>query len=285
MRKYFITPNFAIAINAKVGCSSVARSVISAFYPEIEQRLQNAYFPVGRNPDNMQWQSQVPKTDEPSSPTVLLVRDPVERFRSACAQVGVSVEDALASLETGDPISTHSPVARSLVDNVHFFLQSDYLHPEGTRCYLFPDHLEAFANDCGLGYPLPTINEAADKPVLTDLQTERVREYYSDDLELFNRIAVPGQVELPVPPETIPAPAPTFTDGEKRYNAALQAIGLPPGSTGDEIMAKLNTLPADEVPMYALSILASTVSVLEDTIGHPIATTIQRKIAEGAEIG
>jgi hypothetical protein len=104
-----------------------------------------------------------------------LVRDPVERFRSACARQNVTPEVGLS---------------RVTVD-VHFWpLQLiGVIHPNVTH-FRFPDQIDACAEWLGLETPVPQLNEEADenKPVLTAEEEAAVRAAYAADIALWESL-------------------------------------------------------------------------------------------------
>ena len=120
------------------------------------------------------------QADEPADGLCCLVRDPVERFRSACARQGVSVEEGLTKQE----------------DDVHFWsLESMGLLQAGVTHFRFPDQLDACAEWLGLETPVPQLNEEPEegKPTLTPEQEARVREIYAADIALWESLATNGE--------------------------------------------------------------------------------------------
>lgn len=115
------------------------------------------------------------QADEPAEGLCCLVRDPVERFRSACARQGVSVEEGLE---------------RSSWD-VHFW-PLDYmgLLEEGVEHFAFPSQIDDCAEWLGLETPVPALNaeSEAGKPTLTTAQEAAVRELYADDIALWESL-------------------------------------------------------------------------------------------------
>jgi hypothetical protein len=180
---YFITPNHSVAFNAKVASSTLARAIIAAFYPEQEQVLQTGAYPEGKGPDNVQTHWLCPKEPEPSKPVVLVVREPVARFRSAMAQTNlIDVDAALDALEQDGSVRFPRR-ERNLRQNFHFRHQHALL--QGGTAFRLED-LEAAAAFIGLSLPLPQINEAVrPKPDLTPEQEARVLAYYADDAALY----------------------------------------------------------------------------------------------------
>ena len=185
-----------MALNAKVGTSTFARAIVKKYYPEIDELLINSAYPEGQNADTQQVQLRVPYRTNPDRPVVLLVRDPVERFRSAMAQVGLDDVDAtLTELveETGNYGSAGGLRNVKLVENVHFVPQNVsndvIMAGQSLHTFAFPDEIDAAAEFLGLDLPLITINEANGvKPDLTEAQVAAVREFYAADQALWESL-------------------------------------------------------------------------------------------------
>lgn len=217
---YFITPEFSVALNTKVGSSSLALAILKSHYPAIWKQIESAQYPPGLGPDDIRWHTRCPRELEPSKPVLLPVRDPVERFLSACAQVNINddnLDAALDSLESGEPMvgRVGRRALQSIQENEHFTFQ--YLLQWGeTHLYLFPDHIDALGEKAGLATPLPSINESAlrPKPKLLAAQRLRVEDYYAKDIELYNFVStasvgvvldVDRESLKPSPKEPVPA--------------------------------------------------------------------------------
>lgn len=179
-----IPGNKAVALNWKVATSTLSRAIIAAHYPTIEARLQSAKYPPGMTADSRGWQGMLPKCEPAGRVVLILVRDPIERFRSACAQSNiVNVDVKLAEL------------ANDWGKDVHFWPQTRLL-VDGAKLYRFPDHLDALAEMAGLSLPLPVVNEgeAGQKPTLSTEQQAAVATLYADDIDLFESIEAPATV-------------------------------------------------------------------------------------------
>jgi len=223
---YFITPNHSVAFNAKVGSSTLARAIIAAFHPEQEHTIQTAAYPAGIGPDDTQVQWLCPKEKEPTKPVVLVVREPVSRFRTAMAQLRLTdVDEALESLEHDSEISLPRR-RRKLRDDAHFRHQHSLI-AGGCTAFRLED-LNVAATFIGLSLPLPTINEArAEKPTLTPEQEARVLAYYAADKSLYDSLT-PGEgtVVPPMPPEPQPAPAPVILPVPQSISARQARLWL-----------------------------------------------------------
>jgi hypothetical protein len=190
MSKYLICGDVLMALNPKVATSSFARAIIKRHHPEIDETILTAKYPEGQNADNMQWQNIVPYRTNPDRPVICLVREPVARFRSAMAQLGIDdVDAAINELNTEAGAYGVPPGTRvKLVDNVHFRPQSQFVGNPITY-FKFPEQVEAAALALGLPLPLPVINEnTGTKPTLTPEQETAVREFYSADVTLWDSL-------------------------------------------------------------------------------------------------
>ncbi|HEX4613843.1 MAG TPA: hypothetical protein VH092_37020 [Urbifossiella sp.] len=162
-----------IADNAKVGSSAIARAIVEAYYPDLFNRVIDA--------DATWWHQLAPKTAAPDRPVYVLIRDPVERFRSAMTQYRLADAGAtLARLEAGDPLALDQ----------HFAPQSPFARTGlETHTYRYPDELRRFAAATGLRWPLAQINlTRRPKPDLLPAQEERVRRYYAADVTLWDSV-------------------------------------------------------------------------------------------------
>ena len=105
----------------------------------------------------------------------VIVRDPVERFRSSCVRLNYSVEQALGDLE-----------------NIHLISLKNIGVINSTNIRYFPYSNEGLT-DCAkyLGLTntlsLPEENESQ-KPVLTPEQIELIKSAYSSDYEVFSKL-------------------------------------------------------------------------------------------------
>jgi hypothetical protein len=184
---YFITPNYSVAMNLKCASSTLARSIIQKFHPNDEFSIQNAAYPNGKNPDDIQWHFLCPKEKDPSKEVLLVVRNPANRFISAMSQFDLSnVDEVLYALENKTSIMMKKRQLK-VSENNHFTNQINKIITEAL-CYKMED-LNLAATEIGLDLPLPTINESSGpRPELTEEQTQRVLNYYAEDLALYNSI-------------------------------------------------------------------------------------------------
>jgi hypothetical protein len=104
-----------------------------------------------------------------------LVRDPVERFRSACARQQKTVQEGLDSMES----------------DVHFWtVDSMGLLDQSVTHFRFPDQIDACAEWLGLDTPVPTLNDESEagKPTLTAAQVAAIRAAYAADVAIWESL-------------------------------------------------------------------------------------------------
>jgi hypothetical protein len=217
---YFDYNGKHVAAIGKNGSSAIARAIHFSLKPDYEvvsaSGNQTMVDKVMHNPG---WQALAPKTFEPIAPAIP-VRDPVERFRSACAQEGKTADEAIAKIEAGEV-------------SFHFKPASSYLKTDSTL-YKFPEQLPELATWLGLA-EIPEVNTSetnnGPKPDLTPAQLTRMQEIYADDIALYASISEAGQVWIKPPtPVTEEARAAKIAELERdRYNAEVAGITLPDG--------------------------------------------------------
>ena len=206
-KKYFkINDTTGLAVILKAGSSTFGKAVVDAYHPDVSGMPIS--FPddsLGEN--RLGWQGVCPRVENPQN-SYAAIREPIDRFRSALAQINLTDVDAvLDGLEAGERVNAH----------LHF--QQDKIQ-DGTKLYKFPSDLEQLASDLGLEYPLPQINEGAvtnpPKPELTSEQEARVVAHYADDIALFDSITEAGQ-------EYIAPPAPATDEAKQAKLKELKA--------------------------------------------------------------
>jgi hypothetical protein len=154
--------------------STSIRSVISSLYPaDISITPRSFSIPEGFTP-------------------YALIRDPVDRFISACAKTGKSPADALKMFSDFDErIPGQSPINQTYVD-VHFeSLETrgltDLVLPN-VQLFKFETGINAFCSAVGFD-SLPHENESEQRPTLTSDEETAVRAYYARDIRIWEGIA------------------------------------------------------------------------------------------------
>jgi|TARA_B100000085_G_scaffold274156_2_gene290471 hypothetical protein len=188
---YFICGEKLLAFNGKCATSTFAWAILRQFYPEIVKQLnETTHWANGEKTEDQMLHRWVPKRVHPRKHKVAqIVREPVERFCSAVAFMNLenrcgSIEEIIDDLLN----ETHSldGINGTIASNFHFRHQSRF---KGDITYFRMDQLQECADWLGIKVPLKTINKARqEKPVLTAGQKELIREYYADDVALWETI-------------------------------------------------------------------------------------------------
>lgn len=185
MQNYFIAGEKLLAFNAKCCTSALVREIIRTYHPEAEQIISNASYPDGVTVDTAQHHRWCPSRINPDRPVVVVVRDPVDRFRSAMAQVGLTDADAVLQEFADEAGNVTDRNGRKISANIHFLRQTRF---QGVLTYYPMQRVDEAAAALGLITPLPHSNEAAEKPELTTAQEQAVREWYADDVALWESL-------------------------------------------------------------------------------------------------
>jgi hypothetical protein len=233
---YYTTPNYSVALNAKVGSSTMARLIIKQFYPKEHKKISYARFPNGITENQKQWHWMCPGSTTPDKPIVLLVRNPLDRFLTACQQINIKSEDIdkvidslvddSAFLRTREDIEASNQLANLekinakkletrqnridqglpvrdfkrfgyLRDDVHFFHQHKYIQRE-TYVFNFPDNLRDCLKFIGINENESLVANKAKrtKPILSEEQKSKIEKYYEKDIILFNSVKEHGQLTI-----------------------------------------------------------------------------------------
>jgi hypothetical protein len=157
----------AFVIVARSSSYAICKSIAATFYPD---RLNLDY----KHPVQLVWESRPFYVLKESRECCCVVRDPVERFRSACARQNKTVAEGLAARET----------------DVHFWSLKDMQLLGGVTHFRFPYQINDCAEWLGLPVPVPQENDEPDekKPVLTVEQGAAVRLAYAEDIALYESL-------------------------------------------------------------------------------------------------
>lgn len=182
---YYDTPDAAVAVNYKAGSATLAYEIIKNHYKDLYVMIHTppgtgngVAYPAGRGPETSRWHGLCPKADDPrqKDKVLLLVRDPIERFMSACSERTVrDVDGILSSLEDGTNVG------------LHFLPQSRLLVEGKTKLFRFPDQFDDLAAEAGLAPPFVRIKSPRDKAdyPLSPAQKKRLKSIYAEDFLIF----------------------------------------------------------------------------------------------------
>jgi len=196
MAKYFIAGDRLLAFNFKCATSSFCWAIIKKYYPETLDALTNkTSYPEGRSAETSMNHQFVPTRTRPDRPVAALIREPVERFRSAIVFTGVypkhSVDELITELYEENGTVKSGPMGQmKLIDNHHFSHQHRFgLECEDITYFRMPDQINEAAEWLGLDTPLTKINSArSEKPNLTQEQIDKIQEFYKKDIVLWESI-------------------------------------------------------------------------------------------------
>ncbi len=164
---YFILPDGnCIARVPKAASHSIAAAVVRRYYPELIAEVNRALPEEERLKDDNLWLSIVPQAEQPRGKIFALIRDPFDRFVSACGMLGLTVRQGLAS------------------QDMHFTPQTFFA--EGAEAYSFWER-DLFCEATGLNYPLPELARGKKKYVVTLDELAELKERYVDDYALLEK--------------------------------------------------------------------------------------------------
>jgi hypothetical protein len=166
--------NKGLALVTRSGSHCLFKVILETHHPSsiVFQNETDRWHPIRSIPTTNT--IDIAQTPVPEQLTfAVIVRDPIERFRSACARLG----------------KTPSEVIAGSLDNVHTWtLESMGLinHPQA-RYFLFPE-LEKCAIFLELPTPLEQVNEEPVKPDLTEEELQFATQHYAKDIEFYNSL-------------------------------------------------------------------------------------------------
>lgn len=168
-----------LALVTRSGSHTMFKKILNEFYPDNRQQELNI-----TSHDNTPWHpvknlSHLYDTRQNAevleNPIAVLVRDPVERFRSACARQNKSVDEAITSMN----------------DDVHFWtLESMGLLQSHLRHFVFPEQLSECAEYLKLSPQIPRLNAEGEKkkPLLTAYELLKIQKAYDEDIQFYKKL-------------------------------------------------------------------------------------------------
>lgn len=151
----------ALALTPRSGSHSLCVAALDSFWPDAERIV------FGHPAAGLPNQEDYPADAAAAAEVAMVVRNPIERFRSMCAhKPNKTIQEHLDSPVYG-PLPT--PPA---------------------KLFRFEDQLQECADWLGVTVPLPQIDptEPTAKPNLTAEQEARVREIYAADIALWESL-------------------------------------------------------------------------------------------------
>lgn len=170
--QFIETENHSIAVIPKALSMSICCAYMNTFkYDVIAHRLKNSVAPI----EDVEYKIMAEKTETPTKETVALIREPIDRFLSACAMNNTDVAETIEALKTGEGWQATHPI----------FEKQSYNYD---KVFKFPAQTDDFCKYVGLPYPLPKLNESKNpKAKLTKEQIKFLENYYADDIKLYGK--------------------------------------------------------------------------------------------------
>jgi hypothetical protein len=161
LKQYFIVGEKLLCFIPRTGSTSLLKLIEDKHYPFMRNVKVAPQFRIPSRPD------------DGKSELVSMIREPLSRFLSGCAQKGYTVEQGIAELQ------------KPRVD-IHIRSQYTFLSEKReTKLFRFPDELTACAEYLNLPTPIPHLNVSVTKPELTPEQEAWLNQYYHIDLKLW----------------------------------------------------------------------------------------------------
>jgi hypothetical protein len=163
-----------LALITRSGSHCLFQSILDTHYPEpvITAEEIDRWHPVRNIPT--QYIIDIAQKPIPEQLTfAVIVRDPIERFRSACARMQKTPAEVIA--ENLHDVHTWSIESMGLIN-----------HPQA-KYFLFTN-LEQCARFLGLPTPLEQVNEEPVKHDLSQEELQFLEQYYANDILLFKSL-------------------------------------------------------------------------------------------------
>ena len=174
---YFNLPNgHSIANIRRAGSSTLTTIIAQTFFPDLSVQ------------DGLHINTVIPLSSVPTGIPHAIIRDPIDRFISAYTKKLMGVP---SNLNVEDFISWLIKQDKGTL-NWHFRPQTIIIgNFKNINYYDFNKGLDTLGVAIGLPTPLPTLNETdiTEKPVLTQDQINILKDYYADDVALYQKIS------------------------------------------------------------------------------------------------
>jgi|5_EtaG_2_1085323.scaffolds.fasta_scaffold00140_59 hypothetical protein len=198
MMNYFICGNRLLAFNAKCATSSFSWAILRQYHPEVVEQLKKDQWANGQSVENQMLHRWVPKRFSSRGFMVAqIVREPVERFRSAYGFMGLGKRIGSVDAVLDDLINeTHAldSIRGTIASNIHFRPQNRF---DGDITFFRMDQLQDCADFLGIEVPLTRINQTkVEKPILTLAQEKTIRDYYAEDVDLWDSLQESNKKEM-----------------------------------------------------------------------------------------
>jgi hypothetical protein len=170
--------NKGLALVTRSGSHTLFKAILEEFYPQNNQSEQvlvhehDRWHPVM----NLSDIHDLSMFEITNLEYAVMVRDPIERFRSSCARVGCTV---------GEGLGMHN-------ENVHFWSMKSMgiLESPNVKYFKFPEQISQCAIYLGLTNPVSHLNQENidKKPILNQTDIIQIQQYYAEDLMIYNNL-------------------------------------------------------------------------------------------------
>jgi hypothetical protein len=179
-----------VAENHKAASTSLAKSILQTYYPEIYQTMDHDKVPF------VAYHMQTPSINKCVDKDVyVLVRDPIEKFISLATFM--SLESRL-DIIIGQLQDMYHPdhIPDFQTDLGHAALNSVF-HPQigfgagskNTYYFKYPNQIEDFVHSIGISSPLDQTNVSSKAKIqLNNSQINKLSKIYKEDISLYNSL-------------------------------------------------------------------------------------------------
>ncbi len=179
INNYFVTPlNVVVACEDLLRTSDLGRTILHELYPDKVPVFLGAV-PASYTA----WNQFIPKPEIITNPLVPML-NPIDRFKSICVMLGKTddIDSFISDIESGQCEN-----CSKLSDDIK----------AGSTLYKFPEHNAELA--LALGVTSIADTTVDNLPTLTEEQVNRVSQYFTEDIIIYNSISEAGiTVDKPV---------------------------------------------------------------------------------------
>jgi len=169
------TPTHNIVYISRVSSSAIIKACAQKWH-QAELDAITVNLQPGYELEEFTYKGIVPQTEEPTKPTVALMREPIDRILSGLAANNTTVEELIEGLESGEGwVASHPFFAAQNLEGID-------------KVFKFPEEIEDFCKEVGLD-SLPVVNESQNpKPELMPEEREFLENYYAPDIKFYNSL-------------------------------------------------------------------------------------------------
>lgn len=169
LKRYFVVGDKLLCFIPRTGSTALLKLIIDKYYPHLNRvKGITPHFKV----------PSVIDTQNNTRELVAMLRDPVERFESGCAQKKWTLDEGLVELQK-ERVDIHIRPQSSFLSDIH-----------ETKLFKFPDEIDKCAEYLGLPTPVPQINVSKEKEKATNEQKSIVEQVCINDKVKFDKLKI-----------------------------------------------------------------------------------------------